>query len=41
MYLNQIKKQIFKLNEIPKLGKDLDKWFNLRDEVSFLLEMVN
>ncbi len=37
MYLNQIKKQIFKLNEIPKLGKDLDKWFNLRDEVSFLL----
>jgi len=41
MYLNQIKKQIFKLNEIPKSDKDLDKWFNLRDEVSFLLEMVN
>lgn len=37
MYLNQIKKQIFKLNEIPKSDKDLDKWFNLRDEISFLI----
>jgi hypothetical protein len=37
MYINQIKKQIFELNEIPKLNKDLDKWFDLEDEINFLL----
>ncbi len=37
MYINQIKKQIFKLNEIPKLNRDLDKWFDLKDEIIFLL----
>ena len=37
MYINQIKEQIFKLNEIPKLNKDLDKWFDLKDEINFLL----
>jgi len=37
MYINQIKKQIFKLNEIPKLNRDLNKWFELKDEIIFLL----
>lgn len=37
MYINQIKEQIFNLNEIPKLDKDLDKWFDLKDEINFLL----
>jgi len=37
MYINQIKRQIFKLNEIPKLNRDLDKWFDLEDEIIFLL----
>jgi len=37
MYINQIKKQIFKLNKIPKLNRDFDKWFDLEDEIILLL----
>ena len=37
MFINQIKEQIFKLNEIPKLDRDLDKWYDLEDEIIFLL----
>jgi len=37
MYINQIKKQILKLNEIPKLNRDLNRWFDLKDEIIFLL----
>jgi hypothetical protein len=37
MYINQIKEQIFKLNKIPKLNRDLDKWLDLKDEIIFLL----
>ena len=37
MFINEIKKQIFKLNEIPKLDRDLDKWLDLKDEIIFLL----
>jgi hypothetical protein len=38
MYINQIKNQIFKLNEIPKLDRDLNKWFDLENEIIFLLD---
>ncbi|MEA2015466.1 MAG: hypothetical protein U9O59_01905, partial [Actinomycetota bacterium] len=37
MFINQIKEQIFKLNEIPKLDRDLDKWYDLEAEIIFLL----
>ena len=40
MFINETKKQIFKLNEIPKLDRDLDKWFDLNDEIIFLLNTI-
>ena len=36
MHINEIKKQILKLNETPKSDKDLNKWLDPKNEINFL-----